>query len=42
LNRITIVLLLLCGTVAIIRQARAVWGSHRHHGQDWSEVSTQN
>jgi hypothetical protein len=28
LNRITIVLLLLCGTIAIIRQARAVW--HRH------------
>jgi hypothetical protein len=28
LNRITIVLLLLCGTIPIIRQARAVW--HRH------------
>jgi hypothetical protein len=28
LNRITIMLLLLCGTIAIIRQTRAVW--HRH------------
>jgi hypothetical protein len=42
LNRITIVLLLLCGTIAIVRQARAVWRDYRHPGQGWSEAGTQN
>jgi hypothetical protein len=42
LNRITIVLLLLYGTIVIIRQERAIWRHDRHLRQDWSEADTQN
>jgi hypothetical protein len=42
LNRITIVLLLLCATIAIIRQAGAVWRRRSPSRADWSEAGTQN